>query len=412
MKKIFTFLFLALASGSHAQDSKINVKVGGIVETKLYYNTYRSRTAREGVQYAYPLAPDYDGNGRDRNREGFLGFSVAPSRLNVRATGPDLGRAAISGFIECDFMGTGDDLLQSLRMRHAFIQLDWQGNSILTGQTNHLTAVDEVTPNTVSFGAGVPLNAMNRSVQFRYVHRFNPQVSFLAAAHIYNFNRSVGPALAQNKAGIPDVQLQMKFGDKNNVFGGFTVGYRFLKPRSEDENGNKINRLVGSYNISAFFKAILDGYSVKLWGIYGENLSHLSMVGGYGRKAGDAYIADYAYENTRTLSFWTDLESPVYQGKWQIGLFGGYQENLGTAGALYTDAYGNFTGHFKDTGLRNFYRISPRVVYFFNRHFTLGFEYMFSSALWGKTFDHYYRSTEDYNRVSDHRFEASAKFVF
>lgn len=418
-RKIACLLLLAVypfwASASEpTENKKIEFKFGGQVDARIFYNSYNSRASRDEVQYAYPLAPDYNPAGKDLNRDGYLGFSVFSSRLHLRVTGPRLGRADTRAYIEADFMGASDEFLHTFRLRHAWIQLEWVRDRLLLGQTDHLTRVEEVSPGVVAYGSGTPFNTQNRSAQVRYAHRFGPELELLAAAHIYTGNRSVGPKDAQNRACLPDLQFQMKFGDPDRVFGGFTAGYKFLKPLLQDEQGYRLDRRVGSFNAGAFFKAVYRDYSIKLWGMAGQNLTPYSMIGGYGLRAFDA-AADADYTNISVLTLWADFETPVFRG-FQAGFFAGYQKNLGADRHMeilkLPGGETAFAGYFRDNALQYFYRLSPRIWFYPLRNLTFGVEYMFSCARWGTDFNARYKARKLLPASCDHRIELLACFKF
>ena len=404
-----------LSHSSQPVDHKpIKLQLHGQVEARAFYNGYRSRTYRDGVQYAYPLPPEYDPSGKDLNQEGFLGFSVLSSRLSLKATGPRLGKAAVSAFLEADFMGGSNDILHTFRLRHAWIKLQWKHGLLLLGQTDHLSRVDEVSPRVVAYGSGTPFNTQNRSGQIRYARRFGRSVELLSAAHVYTGSRGVGPEEAQNRACIPDMQLQVKLGDPKRVFGGFTAGYKSFKPLSKNAAGYRVNRRAGSYNAGAFFKAVYRDYSLKIWGMVGQNLTPYSMIGGYGPRPADAG-SDPFYTNISVLTAWADLETPVF-GRFQAGLFAGYQKNLGADRSLERSAGSDhetvFSGYFRDNALSHFFRISPRIYYCPLHNLTFGLEYLFSQARWGTDFNARYQARKHLPASSDHRLELLARFNF
>lgn len=394
--------------------SKVKFKFNADLEGRFMYDSYQSKISRNGVLYYFPLAPNFDPAGDDLNKDGELNFSVFSSKLKLNIDGIKFKKADVSSYFEVDFLGTSDATLQIVRMRHAYVKFKWEKDEFLLGQTSHLLTVDEVTSNTVLFGGGVPFGPLNRGVQARYIHSFASNMKFLFAAEMYGNHNSVGPTDAQAKASIPDLHAQMKFGSIDNVFGGFSVGAKFLQPRSVDNKGYKIGRVVPSYDISGFIRVNVSQYTLKLMGIYGQNLSMLGMIGGYGKLSEDSPNGNYRYANTSTLSSWFDFETPVF-GSLSYGLFVGYMRNFGSnkSMSLSKNDDGSFEyGYFRDLDVKTIGRIAPRIYYKPVKFLTIGLEYSYFVARHGKTFDDQYRAVETYPLSKNSRVEVLTRFSF
>ena len=419
-KNLFAFILILCAGSSalKAQENKISFKIGGFVEFKSYYDDYRSRVSRYDHIYFYPLSPKLNTSGEDMNQTGSLNFSVATSRLSLTVSGMKLLNADISSYVEADFTGSAETYIGMLNLRHAYINMEWEKSSLLFGQTDHLTSVKEVVGQTVGFGAGYPFNTLNRNMQIRFSHKFSNNVNLILAAHMFSGHNSLGPAKAQAQAGLPNLQAQLKFGNPDKIFGGITFGYKLLKPRVYD-NANFYKKTIGSYDINAFFRAnIAKGYTLRLWGIYGENLSHLGMIGGYGKyvdylSSSTSPIGDYPYANIKAYSTWIDFETPAFNN-FKLGLFAGYQKNLGTSKTMdMTMLSGDYQfGFYKDPKLNWFSRISPRITYTLSKKLIFGLEYSISHARWAKSVDMYFKPVEQYDVNHNNRIEFMAKYIF
>jgi len=421
MKRNLFVLFLLIAAGTSvikAQENKITYKFGGFVEFKSYYDDYRSRVSRYDHIYFYPLAPKLNSSGTDMNETGSLNFSVATSRLTFTVAGMRLLNANITSYIEADFTGSSESYIGMLNLRHAYINMEWEKSALLFGQTDHLTSVKEVAGQTVGFGAGYPFNPLNRNMQIRFSHKFSDNINLILAAHMFSGHNSLGPAKAQAQAGLPNLQAQIKFGNPNKIFGGITFGYKLLKPRVSD-NANFYKETIGSYDINAFFRAnIAKGYTLRLWGIYGENLSHLGMIGGYGKydnifSSSTTPVVDYSYANIRAYSTWIDFESPSFNN-FNLGIFAGYQKNLGSAKMMDISVLNGeyLYGFYKDPKLNWFSRISPRITYTLAKKFIFGLEYSLSHARWAKSIDPYFKPVEQFAVNHNNRIEFMAKYLF
>ena len=180
-----------------------------------------------------------------------------------------------------------------------------------------------------------------------------------------------------------------------------------------------ISTKIGSFDISAFFRAtIAKGYTLRMWGIYGENLSHLGMIGGYG-KVSDFLSGssnpniNYSYENIRSMSSWVDFETPSFKD-FKFGIFYGYQKSFGTRETIdVTMSGGDYTyGFYKDPKLMWFSKLSPRVVYSASKKLIFALEYCLSQSRWAKTVDFNMKSTDLFPVNHSSRIEFMAKYVF
>jgi hypothetical protein len=248
-------------------------------------------------------------------------------------------------------------------------------------------------------------------MQIRYTGKLAEKISLLVAADIYSSHKSTGPANAQVMSGIPDIHAQIRFGDPKKLFGGITIGYKTLKPRNYDITERLLSTTVEGFDINGFFKAVMGGYSLKLWGIYGGNLSMYNMLGGYGKVyySGNSNILDFAYTNMTTLSLWGDFETPAFK-KFNAGLFYGYQQNMGTIDPVDLSATSDL--YFRDSKLEWFTRISPRLIYSPVKNLVFGLEYGLTFAQWSKSIDEYLKPVEKFEMNFNNRIEFMAKFVF
>lgn len=391
-------------------------KFGGMVDARVMYNSYKSHALRDEVVYFYPLAPSYDPAGVDINREGELKFSLFSSRLNFGVSNFKVFNADANAYIEGDFLGSTDNYLQLFRLRHAYINFTWRTNKLLIGQTNNLNFTDEVNASTVDLAGGLPYNTLNRGAQVKYEHLFSKYIKLRFAAEIYQQHKSVGPSDAQYKAMIPAMNLQMVFGENKvgSVLGGFTVGAQFLKPRSVDNLGYKIDKIVPSYSVNAFLKFYASGYKFQLWGIYGGNLTPLTMLGGYGKVADQSVDGNYDFANVRTLSTWFDFETPIFR-KFQAGFFVGYQRNMGSSKALDLTRGENgdyLYGYYRDCNLQWFGRLSPRLYYHALEKLSFGIEYSCNVASWASKVDNHFKAVDKYNNTINNRVVLAARYTF
>jgi hypothetical protein len=106
---------------------------------------------------------------------------------------------------------------------------------------------------------------------------------------------------------------------------------------------------------------------LKAQATYTQNTTESLQIGGYAVSAIDPATGHEQYTPTQYMNYWINVD---YGKKWQVGLFAGYLNSLGTldnvAGAWY--ARGN--------NIKYMYRISPHLFYNVNNwQFATEFEY-------------------------------------
>jgi hypothetical protein len=91
------------------------------------------------------------------------------------------------------------------------------------------------------------------------------------------------------------------------------------------------------------------------------------MIGGYGVSAIDPVTGHEKYTPTQHLNYWLNAD---YGKKWQVGLFAGYLNSLGTLDNMVGVWYA------RAQDIKYMYRISPHVFYNVNNwQFAAEFEY-------------------------------------
>jgi len=230
-------------------------------------------------------------------------------------------------------------------------------------------------------------------------------LDFMGAISMHGDFRSSGPSDALQNSGIPDMQFQFRF-HNDLIYTGFTVGYKILQPRTSIAATNtKTEEKIGSYNFQAFAKFTTEPVIIKVEGIYGENLSHLVMIGGYGADV-NPFIPgneDYSYVNLKTLSMWSEVVTNF--DKLNGGIFFGYSQNLGASEDYFS------LGYARGENLHSIMRISPRVQYTSGK-LTFILEHMFTSAIYGETFDSKGKADDKADPTMNHRIQLGAIYSF
>ena len=73
----------------------------------------------------YPKPVEYDAQGNDINDGWQANMMAITARLGLRITGPNALGAKTSAYIEGDFTGSTNATINSLRLRHAYINMVW-----------------------------------------------------------------------------------------------------------------------------------------------------------------------------------------------------------------------------------------------------------------------------------------------
>ena len=377
MKKIlFLSLMLCLSLAAQAQkDSVIKLKPYGFVSNYICYDTRECVTVFGEMFNLMPKDVEFNADGsEDLNANDKLTFVSFTTRLGLDVAGPDMGKAKSSAKVEADFCGYGANNTM-LRIRQAYLALDWQRLTLICGQTWH-PMVNQVMPTVVGLSTGAPFAAFNRSPQVKVIADMGKGWDFTAAA-LYQFpNTSIGPvgadACYSRWSMLPELYMSMK-----HVGEHFTIGVGVdalsIMPRKTSfvdreitlEDGTtqtqsvevSVNDRVTGISPEIFADYKNGKFNIKGKVIYAQNTAHLIMVSGFGATDFDPLTGSYKYAPIRSASSWLNA---TYGQKWRAGLFLGYTKNLGAAKDLIS------TNDIWMRGAKNtdyIYRVSPSVAF-------------------------------------------------
>ena len=377
MKKILFFaLLLCLSSVAQAQnDSTFKLKPYGFVSNYICYDTRESVTVFGEMFNMMPKDVEFNADGsEDINAEPKLTFVSFTTRLGVDVSGPEIWKAKSSAKIEADFCGYGANNTL-LRIRQAYVALNWERLSLICGQTWH-PMVNQVMPSVVGLSTGAPFSPFNRSPQFKIVADLGKGWDLTAAA-LYQFpNTSIGPTGADLNYSrwsmIPELYMSVK-----HVGEHFTVGAGVdmlsIMPRKKSTVEREITLDDGTTQMQSVEVSVNDRvtgispeifadyksgkFNIKGKAIYAQNAAHLIMVSGFGATDYDPQTGSYDYAPTRSAVSWLNA---TYGSKWRAGIFLGYAKNLGAAKDFIS------TNDFWVRGAKNtdyLYRVSPSITY-------------------------------------------------
>lgn len=343
-----------------AQESEkrvVDLKVSGFVKADYIFDTRQNVEGREGFYIAYPKPIVKDNYGVDINGNPSANQYGMTTRLGLTASGPEIFNAKSMAFIEGDFTGPSNAHNNALRLRHAYIKLDWEKTSFLMGQYWHPLDVPEMLPSVLSLNTGAPIHSFSRGPQIRVTQKTGA-LQWVFVAYSQRDYASTGPeGVSPNylrNGIIPDLSLQVNYSNKN-IFTGAGINYKQLQYRTFTIENNLMQDHVPALSAIAFFKYHKNKWDFRLQAVWGENLYDHLMLGGVAVSDVDSSQAKIEYTNLSAASAWATVYYQI--NKLKIGVFGGFANNLGSQteikGPVYSRGY----------DIQYVYRISPQWYY-------------------------------------------------
>ncbi|MEA3452617.1 MAG: hypothetical protein U9Q83_12050, partial [Bacteroidota bacterium] len=266
-------------------------------------------------------------------------------------------------------------------LRHAYFKLNWKSTELLLGQYWIPMFITDCFPGTISFNTGVPFQPFGRNPQIRLTQKMGIMKLFVIAnsQRDYSSRGAIGVSgeYLRNSA-IPEFSGQIHLNFKPLLV-GISGSYKQIKPQTVTPQGYKTDEMVGGFNTLAFVRLKTKAITFKLQGIYGQNMPDVLLIGGFAVSDSTNTVKGFAnYATLNTGSVWFDIQT---NGKFQVGIFGGYSMNLGAnTNIIAGTTYG------LGTNIRNMYRVSPRISYKMDKvKFALECEY--TAANYGSTFN-------------------------
>lgn len=338
---LFTTLIVNCYAGNDTTNNKLNFKFYGQIRGDLFYNTRANEETVDGLFYMYPKDYVYDEDGKDLNSGTQGNFYVIYTRLGVDLKGVKLGKANVDAKIEADFRGSGSSF-GTVRLRQAYVQLGWNRNSVLVGQTWH-PLFGEVSPSVLNLSTGAPFQPFNRSPLIRYRYMAPAGWSITSAAIWQAQFNSVGPD-GKNWEYLKNSSIPEIFAGVDWHHGSWLIGAGVemlsLRPRNKVvTNGKtfKVNERVTSFSAELHARYKTPDLQASVKTILANNLTHCSMIGGFGVTSIDERTGKCSYTPFRHSMTWINF---TYGKKWQPGIFAGYLKNLGTSEKLTGATYG------------------------------------------------------------------------
>jgi hypothetical protein len=407
---VFSIAGITQSTNPPAPEKKMpafGINFSGFVKTDIFFDSRQTVAAREGHFLLYPENKKLDADGNDINARWNYNILSIQTRLAGSIWGPDALGAKTSAYLEAEFFGNINPAINTFRLRHAWIKLNWRYTELLVGQTWHPMFVPECSPATVSFNTGAPFVVFSRNPQIRITQSIGNFSIGLTALSQVDFVSDgpdgPNPKYLRNSA-IPEMNLQFHFKRSNPDKGrecmfGAGINFQMLTPRLSTTvtltpaydtviNGivehhdattatYKTSVHIPAFAANVFAKVKLKPLTIKLGGEYGGDNNAYTMLGGYAVKSvTDALKGFVDYANIRTVAVWAEIHTNGLN--WRPGLFGAFSKNLGAADIV--------TGPYYTRGVNIDYlwRVSPRIEYNIQRLRFAG-EIEYTVAGYGKT---------------------------
>lgn len=394
MKKLIPLVMMVLViSQVSAQDtdsfSDLNLDFYGFIRNEFFYDSYKGIDAAHEEFYLFPLYAGQDANGEDINGQGSANLQAMATRMGTNIAGPEIFGAKTSGNIEFDFAGIVTSEPTLFRIRKAYAAFQWDKARLLVGQDWHPFWTGSLYPTVSGLNTGAPFQPFNRSPQIRYEYSLHDHL-ILSGAAVYQLQYT-SPVIhsTQNTSGqakrngiLPEFTGRIAYAAQPLHIGA-GISHNRTKPRmlTTDAIGNdyKADEYLTSMSYLGYAQYKTDKLKILAKSVYGQNMKHFLIPGGFGVQSYDPATGSETYTNYNTFSSFLNA---IYGKQLQVGAYGGYIQNLGTVDPLF-DAGGNTAstyGFFEQ--VQTIYRISGHLSYHVKK-LRLVAEYELTSAAYG-----------------------------
>lgn len=358
---IFNFHFSFFNS---AEAQSFSLDWHGFVNPHYYADSRAVVGGREDMMLFYPKPVLLDSLGNDINDGWQANMLAITARVGLRVNGPDMLGAKASAYIEGDFTGSTNATINNLRLRHAYIDLNWgEHHRLLAGQYWYAMVIHEIMPMTNPLNMGAPFHCYARQPQVRYEFRHSG-FEAIAVAQWQLDNMSQGllngipssSTLFARHSLIPELTAQLRTRGKN-VFFGVAVNLKTIQPVVNTTGTASTQPLHTSLSYSLFGSVTNGGITIKAQTLQNNTLYEGCSLGGYllwTVLGSDIYEVQDWHFNTA----WLDIERN--RGQWRPGIFLGYarREKEGVS-----TGYGPPQVFGRGYNLNYLWRVQPRLTY-------------------------------------------------
>ncbi len=362
-KLVLTLVWGALAlSATQAQNFEFDFH--GFVNPHYYADSRGVVGGREDMMLFYPKPITLDDQGRDVNDGWQANMLAITARLGLGVCGPEMLGAKTSAYIEGDFTGATNATINNLRLRHAYLTLDWGRHSLLAGQYWYAMVVHEIMPMTNPLNMGAPFHCYARQPQVRYTfHSEGWEAVAVAQWQLDNMSQGLLNGTVQNStlfarhSPLPEFTAQLRY-RKGRLFVGAAANLKTIQPVVNTTTAEE-KHLYSSPSYSIFGSYRTARITVKAQTLLNNNLYEGCSLGGY------VLVSDSTGRicDTRDWSFntvWIDAEKNY--GHWRPGLFVGYARNADVVEKNTSPTY-SYTYLGRGHDLEYLWRVQPRLTY-------------------------------------------------
>ena len=364
MKRLFLLAFSFYLLVSAQAQSPFSLDWHGFVNPHYYADSRSVVGGREDMMLFYPKPVLLDSLGNDINDGWQANMLAITARLGLRITGPDMLGAKTGAYIEGDFTGATNDNINTLRLRHAYIDMNWEHHRLLAGQYWYAMVVHEIMPMTNPLNMGAPFHCYARQPQVRYEFRHSG-FEAVAVAQWQLDNMSQGlldgsvqsSTLFARNSLVPELTAQLRY-RHGVLFVGAAVNAKTIQPVVNTTGVASNGSLYTSVSYSVFGSLTLKGVTIKAQTLLNNSLYEGCSLGGYiiytSVMGNDIMFRDWTFNTV-----WLDIERN--RGHWRPGLFLGYaqKQDEGPVLAIYSTTAVLGRGY----NLSYLWRIQPRLTY-------------------------------------------------
>ena len=339
----------------------------GFVNPHYYADSRSVVGGREDMMLFYPKPIVRDSLGRDINDGWQADMLAITARLGLRVSGPDMLGAKTSAYVEGDFTGSTNATINDLRLRHAYIVMQWNRwvvddlyetpHMLIVGQYWYPMVIHEIMPMTNPLNMGAPFHCYARQPQVRYTYSLGRwEAVAVACWQLDNMSQGLLDGVQTSSTQfarhslVPELNLQLRYLTKH-LFVGAAVNLKTIQPivQTTYTAVQPSQEKHTSLSYSFFGKTNIGPVTVKAQTLLNNSLYEGCSLGGY------LMLADSSFEDWHFNTVWLDIEKST--GHWRPGLFLGYARNLDYGNTAYTHCFGR--GH----DMEYLWRIQPRLTY-------------------------------------------------
>ncbi len=360
MKKAIVFVgvfgILGVFEVLRAQSS-FSLDWHGFVNPHYYADSRSVVGGREDMMLFFPKPIVKDSLGNDLNDGWQADMLAITARLGLTIKGPDIWGAKTKAYIEGDFTGSTNATINDLRLRHAYIDINWEHHRLLAGQYWYAMVIHEIMPMTNPLNMGSPFHCYARQPQVRYEYHLDA-FEAVAVAQWQLDNMSQGllngtatsSTLFARHSMIPELNFQLRY-NTGNLFFGAAVNVKTIQPMVQTVATavQPSQKKHSSLTYSVFGKVNLGEITLKAQTLLNNSLYEGCSLGGY------LMLADGSFEDWHFNTIWLDVERTM--GHWRPGIFLGFAKNLDYGNANFVHCFGR--GH----DMEYLWRIQPRLTY-------------------------------------------------